>query len=59
MIRKVKLKVLDTRSVDIEDDYALEFWTKELNVSGHKLKAAVQAAGTSVPDIKRELKKVN
>jgi hypothetical protein len=51
--------VLDTRSVDIEDDYALEFWTKELNVSGHKLKAAVQAAGTSVPDIKRELKKVN
>jgi len=57
MIRKAKLKEPDTRSVDIEDDYALEFWTRELNTSGPKLKAAVRAAGTSVPDVKRALNK--
>jgi len=57
MNRKVKLKGPDTRSVDVEDDYALEFWTRELNVSMHKLKEAVQAAGTAVHDVKRELHK--
>ena len=57
MQRKVKPAIADTRSVDVEDDYALEFWTRELNVSKAKLVAAVLMAGTRVPDIKRELKK--
>jgi len=56
MQRKLKGAAADTRSVDVDDDYTLEFWAKELNVSKAKLIAAVLAAGTSVPDIKRELK---
>jgi hypothetical protein len=57
MLRKIKAATADTRSVDVEDDYALEFWAREFNVSKPKLVAAVLAAGTSVPDVKRELKK--
>ena len=57
MQRKLKGVMADTRSVNVDDDYAMEFWARELNVSKSKLVAAVVVAGTSVPDIKRELKK--
>jgi len=57
MDRKLKPKESDTRSINIHDDYALDFWARELNVSQKKLKAAVLLAGTAVPDVKRELKK--
>jgi hypothetical protein len=55
MNRKIKKSTADSRSVDINDEYAMDFWTKELGVTPAKLKAAVFAAGTGVPDIKREL----
>ncbi|WP_373010813.1 DUF3606 domain-containing protein [Mucilaginibacter sp.] len=32
-------------------------WAKEFNVSQEKIIAAVLAAGTAAPDVKRELKK--
>lgn len=57
MNRKLKPAQQDTRTVDIEDSYALEFWAKEFNVTREKVKAAVSAAGTAAPDVKRELKK--
>lgn len=57
MNRKRKAVVEDTRMVDIEDEYALELWTREFNVSEEKLKAAVMIAGQAVPDVKRQLKK--
>jgi hypothetical protein len=57
MIRKVKKSSADNRSVDINDEYALDFWSKELGVTRVRLQAAVRAAGTSVPDVKRELTK--
>jgi hypothetical protein len=57
MERKIKPSTADTRSIDIEDEYALDFWSREFNVSESKLKAAVLVAGTAVRDIKRELKK--
>ncbi|MGZ3822874.1 MAG: DUF3606 domain-containing protein [Mucilaginibacter sp.] len=53
---KLKMKEPDTRSIDIDDSYALEFWTRELNVSPTKLKAIVMIAGTTAADVKRELK---
>jgi hypothetical protein len=55
MNRKVKKSGADSRSVDIDDEYALDFWAKELGVTQVRLKAAVLAAGTGVPDVKREL----
>jgi hypothetical protein len=57
MERKLKPKAADTRTVDIEDAYALDFWAKEFNVSKEKLKVAVLAVGNNAPDVKRELKK--
>jgi hypothetical protein len=57
MERKLKPKGKDTRTVDIDDAYALDFWAKEFNVSKEKLTAAVIAAGTNALDVKRELKK--
>jgi hypothetical protein len=55
MNRKIKKSTADNRSVDINDEYAMDFWTKELNVTAAKLKAAVLAAGAGLPDVKREL----
>ncbi|GAA4329028.1 hypothetical protein GCM10023149_33410 [Mucilaginibacter gynuensis] len=57
MNRKIKGTTTDARTVDIDDAYALEFWAREFNVSQDKVKAAVLAAGTIAPDVKRELKK--
>ena len=54
-----KLKALDTRSINIDDDYALEFWMRELNVSRVKLKNAVIAVGMVKIDVKRELNRPN
>jgi hypothetical protein len=50
-------KAADTRTVDIDDAYTLNFCAKEFNVTKEKLKIAVLAAGTNAPDVKRELKK--
>jgi len=57
MERKLKSRAENTRSVDIDDAYTLDFWAREFNVSKDKLKAAVLVAGNSAPDVKRELKK--
>jgi len=57
MERKLKPRAEDTRSMDIDDAYTLDFWAREFNVSKEKLKAAVMVAGNAVPDVKRELKK--
>jgi len=57
MVRKVKKAVPDTRSVDIHDAYALEFWAREFGVSQAKVKAAVMAAGREALNVKRELNK--
>jgi len=56
MSRKTKFSA-DERSIDIEDEYAIGFWTRELSVTQTKLKAAVETVGTSVTDVRRELKK--
>ncbi|WP_214073032.1 DUF3606 domain-containing protein [Mucilaginibacter sp. dw_454] len=57
MEKKLKQIVPDSRTVDIDDDYAIEFWAKEFNVSQQKLKAAVNVVGNTAVDVKRELKK--
>ena len=57
MERKLKSKEPDSRSINIEDEYALDFWARELNVSKKKIKDAVAIAGNTVSDVRRELKK--
>jgi len=57
MERKLKRSAPDTRSVDIDDDYALDFWAREFNVTKRKLKAATLVAGKLATDVKKELNK--
>jgi len=57
MNRKLNKPIADNRSIDIDDEYAVELWMKELNVSHARLKAAVRIAGTGVLDVKRQLTK--
>jgi hypothetical protein len=47
----------DTRSVDINDDYAVDYWTQELNTTKSKLLAAVAEVGDAFEAVKRQLKK--
>lgn len=47
---------MDTRSVDISDEYAVAYWTQELSTTNGKLLAAVAAVGTSFEAIKKQLK---
>jgi len=57
MERRQKLKVPDNRTIDVGDEYAVNYWMKELGVSERRLKAAVNIAGNSAVEVKRELNK--
>jgi len=57
MSRKTKSSSADERSIDMEDEYAIDFWTREFSVTQAKLKAAVETVGTCVTNVRRELKK--
>jgi hypothetical protein len=57
MESKRKGAVVDTRTVDVSDDYAVDYWTRELNTTKVKLLAAVAEAGDSFEAVKRQLKK--
>lgn len=57
METKKRAAVQDTRSVDLGDDYAVDYWTKQLNTTKAKLQAAVAEVGDSFEAVKRQLKK--
>jgi len=57
MENKRKGLIADTRSVDTNDDYVVDYWIKELNTTKVKLLAAVAAVGDSFEAVKRQLKK--
>lgn len=54
---KKKGIVTDMRSIDTGDDYAVEYWTRELNTTKSKLLAAVAEVGDSFDAVKKQLKK--
>ncbi|MET3980416.1 hypothetical protein ABIB62_003017 [Mucilaginibacter sp. UYP25] len=57
MTKKRIKATADARTVDIEDQHAIDFWTKQLGVTELKLRAAVKVVGNAFPAVKRELKK--
>ena len=54
---KKKGVVTDMRSIDTGDDYAVEYWTLELNTTKSKLLAAVAEVGDSFDAVKKRLRK--
>jgi len=54
---KTKTGSPDSKFINVNEDYEVAYWTKELGISKEKLEAAVKAAGTSVSAVKEYLKK--
>ncbi|OGA36642.1 MAG: DUF3606 domain-containing protein [Betaproteobacteria bacterium RIFCSPLOWO2_12_FULL_62_13b] len=47
----------DRKRIDVDQDYELRYWTKELGVTEQELKQAVRAAGTQIETVRRYLDK--
>ena len=47
----------DRSRIDVNEDYELRYWTKELGVSPDELKSAVQKVGPSAKAVREHLGK--
>ena len=47
----------DSKTINLNEDYEVTYWTKQLGVSKEDLTAAVNAVGKSVEAVKAYLKK--
>jgi hypothetical protein len=47
----------DSKRINMNEDYEVQYWTKELNVSKEKLQEAVDAAGNSAAAVREYLNK--
>ena len=54
---KTKTGSPDSKLINVNENYEVEYWTRELGVSKEKLKEAVAAAGTSVSAVRKYLDK--
>jgi hypothetical protein len=45
----------DRNRVNLNEDWELKYWAKELSASADELRAAVKAVGTSVEDVRARL----
>jgi hypothetical protein len=57
MENKRKTMSVDSRSVDISDDYAIDYWILELNTTKTKLLAAVAEVGDAIAAVKKQLRR--
>jgi len=54
---KTKRGAPDRIRINVNEPYELEYWTKELGVSGAKLKELVKQHGVMVADVRKAVKK--
>jgi len=47
----------ESGTIDLENDYELEYWTSQLKVTNDELKQAVEAVGNSIAAVKVYLQK--
>ncbi|MGZ4926420.1 MAG: DUF3606 domain-containing protein [Halobacteriota archaeon] len=52
---KAKKGPEDRSRIDVNEDYELRYWTKELGVSPDELKSAVQKVGPSAKAVREHL----
>jgi len=57
METKRKVPVVDTRTIDMSDDYVVDYWMQELKTTKVKLLAAVAEVGDAFDAVKRHLRK--
>lgn len=46
---------LDAQKINLNEQYEVNYWCKELGVTEEKLRAAVKAVGVMVKDVKNHL----
>ena len=46
----------DSRRINVDQDYEMRYWSKELGVTPDRLREAVKAAGTSVAAVRSHLR---
>ena len=54
---KTKTGSPDSKLINVNENYEVEYWTKELGVSKEKLKEAVEAVGTFAAAVREYLSK--
>lgn len=54
---KSKTGAPDRDRISLEEDYEVQYWTKELGVRVERLRAAVQAVGPAVDAVRRHLQR--
>ena len=47
----------DSKKINVNEDYELTYWTKELGVTDEELRAAVTAVGTDAAKVRAHLGK--
>lgn len=47
----------DSKKINVNEDYELDYWTKQLGVTREQLRAAVAAAGTEAAKVRAHLGK--
>jgi len=52
-----KQSSFDSRRINLNEMWEVEFWVKKLQVTKEKLKEAVRAVGTSVAAVRKYFKK--
>jgi len=45
----------DSRRINLDQDYEVRYWSKQLGVTPDRLREAVKAAGTSVEAVRKHL----
>ena len=46
----------DRRTINLNEDWEVEYWSKKFNVTAEKLRAAVNAHGNSATEVRKQLK---
>lgn len=46
----------DSKRINVNENYEVEYWSKKYGVSSEELKKAVKAAGTFAEDVEKYLK---
>lgn len=54
---KTKTGAPDSKLINVNENYEVEYWTKELGVSKEELKEAVRAVGSSAAAVREHLGK--
>lgn len=47
----------DGKRINVNEDYEVRYWTKELGISEEQLRAAVQRVGVMADDVRAELRR--